>query len=84
MSLIGMQDMQLTGQADPARAPVAERLHAGGGGGADPVGVVPVRLVRALGEVDLRTLRPGRAGPEPNPVAPPVTEAFKTISIDAA
>jgi hypothetical protein len=83
VGLVGMQDVQLPGQADPPRAAVAERLHAGGGD-ADRVGVVPVRLERAGGEVHLEAFQAGRAGPQPDRVAPPAAGSFKTIGIDAA
>ena len=80
--LVGMQDVQLTGQADAARATVAERLYAGCGD-ADRVGVVPVRLERAVGQVHLRALQAGRPRPEPNRVAQ-AAGSFKTIGIDAS
>ena len=67
--LVGMQDVQLTGQADTARAAVAKGLHAGGRD-ADRVGVVPVRLERARGEVDLGALDAVRARSEPDRVRP--------------
>jgi len=80
MGLVGMQDVQLTGQTYTPRAAVAERLNAGRGD-ADRVGVVPVRLERAGGEVHLCALEAGRARPEPNRVAP-LAGSFKTIGID--
>ena len=82
MHLVGVEDVQLTGQADAAQAAVAEGLHAGGGD-ADRVGVVTVRLERAGGEIDLRPLEAGRPGTEPNRVPAPVAGSFKTIGIDA-
>ena len=53
--LVGMQDVQLTGQADTLRAAVTKDLHAGRRD-ADPVGVVPVRIEPARGDVDLCAL----------------------------
>jgi hypothetical protein len=81
--LVGVQDMELPGQADPARAAVAEGLHAGGGD-ADRVGVVPVRLERARGQVDLRPLQTRRPGPEADRVAPPAARWFKTTRVAVA
>jgi hypothetical protein len=45
-----MQDVQLTGHADTLRAAVTKDLHAGRRD-ADPVGVVPVRIEPARGDV---------------------------------
>jgi hypothetical protein len=83
VNLVGMEDVQLTGQADSARHAVPERLHAGGSD-ADRVEVVPVRLECEGGEVDLCALEAGRARPESNRVRPPVAGSFKTVRIDAA
>ena len=83
VGLVGVQDVQLAGQADPACAAVAERLHAGGGD-ADRVAVVPVRRVRRVREVHLGQLETGGAGPEPDRVAPPAAESFKTTGAGAA
>src|SRR5262249_53923194 len=79
VDLVGMEDVQLSGQAYAARTAVAERLHAGCGD-ADRVGVVPVRPERAGGEVHLRALEARRARAEANRVA----GSFKTIGIDAS
>lgn len=81
--LVGMQDRQLAGQADAPRAAVAERLHPGGGE-ADRIGVVPVRLERAGGQVHLGALEADRARSEPNRVAPPAAGPLEAIDIDAA
>lgn len=83
MGLVGMQDLQLSGQTDTPRAAVAKRLHAGCGD-ADRVGVVSVRLEGAGGEVHLCAFEAGDVRPEPNRVAPSAAGSFKTIGIEAA
>ena len=65
--LVGMQDVQLTGQADTLRAAVAKALHAGRRD-ADPVGVVPVRIEPARREVDLGALDAVSARSKPDRV----------------
>ena len=60
--LVGIQEVQLAGQADVAPAPVAKGLHAGRGD-PDRVGVVPVRREPAGRKVHLRALEPGAPAP---------------------
>jgi hypothetical protein len=75
--------VHLAGQADPALAPVAERLHAAAGD-PDRVGVVPVRLEPAAGEEDLGGLDPRRRRAEPDRIPPQAAGSFKTIAIGAS
>ena len=89
--LVGVQDVELTGQADTARAAVAERLHTGDCD-ADRIGVVPVRLERGRTEAYLCTLDPVRPRAEPHRLRPagparvgPAARAagsFKTLGVD--
>src|SRR5256885_10869383 len=67
---IRMQDVELTRQADVARAAVVKHLHAGCRN-TDRVGVVPMRLECACGEGHLGAFDPLRARSEPDRVRPP-------------
>src|SRR5258708_15659409 len=67
---IRMQDVELTRQADAAQAAVVKRLHAGCRN-ADGVGVVPMRLELACGEVDLCAVDPLRTPSASDRVRPP-------------
>jgi hypothetical protein len=78
-----MQDVQLTGQADTLRAAVTKDLHAGRRD-ADPVGVVPVRIEPARGEVDLCALDAVSARSEPDRVRPSAAGSFKSADIDVS
>jgi hypothetical protein len=78
-----MQDVELTRQADAARAAVVKRLHAGCRN-SDGVGVVPMRLECACGEVDLGAFDPVRTRSEPDRVRPPGAGLFKTAGIDTS
>jgi hypothetical protein len=82
VDLVGMEHVQLPGQADAARAAVAERLHARGGD-ADGVRVVPVRREGQLGQVHLGALDAGRGRPEPDRLRPGGARSFKTVGIGA-
>src|ERR1700730_13854998 len=70
MRFIRMQDVELSRQAGAARAAVVKRLHAGCRN-SDRVGVVPMRLECAIGEVDLGAFDPVRTRSEPDRVRPP-------------
>src|SRR2546428_14072642 len=75
-----MQDVELTRQADAARAAVVKGLHTGCRN-SDGVGVVPMRLECACGEIDLGAFDPVRARSEPDRVRPPGGELVKTAGI---
>jgi len=79
MELVGVQQMQLSRQADPAGAAVAELLDAGCG---DPerVGVVAVEREGRTGEARLDALDPRGARPDPDRVA----RSFKTAGVGPA
>jgi hypothetical protein len=81
--LVGVQEVQLAGQADVARAAVAERLHAGRRD-PDGVGVVPVGREPAGREPHLGALEARSPGAEPDPVLPLAARSFKTIPVDPA
>src|SRR5260221_1904632 len=77
MGVARVKDVQLAGQANPAFAPVAERLHASERD-PDPVGVVLVRLVGPRRQADLRPLQAGATGPQVHPDRRPAAGSFKT------
>jgi hypothetical protein len=83
MCLVGMQDVELTGEAHSSRPAVAKSLHAGRRD-SDCIGVVPVWLEPTRRKVHLRALDTGRAGSEPDPVRPSVAGSFKTVDVDAS
>src|SRR5258708_2754684 len=80
---IRMQDVELTRQADVARAAVVKRLHAGCRN-SDRVGVVPMRLEFACGEADLGAFDPVQTPSEPDRVRPPGAGLFKPAGIDTS
>jgi len=82
MQFVGMQHVQLARQADAAGAAVAKSLDAGRGD-ADRVGVVPVRLEGAGGQVHLRALDAVGTRSEPDRVGTQAAGPFKTIDIHA-
>src|SRR6184192_3175318 len=82
-SSVAMEHVKLTGQANTARTAVMERLHPGGGD-ADRIRVVAVRLEEMGGEIDLCALDPARSRSEPDRVWGPAAGSFKTAGADAA
>jgi hypothetical protein len=81
VNLVGMQKMQLPGEAQPPRSAVAEELHPAR---RDPhrVGVVAVRLERAAAEERLDALDPCAARPDPDRVAAHPARSFKTAGVN--
>jgi hypothetical protein len=75
--------VELTRQADAARAAVVKGLHTGCRN-SDGVGVVPMRLECACGEVHLGAFDPVRTRSEPDRVRPPGAGLFKTAGIDTS
>src|SRR5258708_6712518 len=80
---IRMQDVELTRQADAAQAAVVKRLHAGCRN-ADGVGVVPMRVDLACGEVDVCAFDPVRTRSESDRGRPRGAGLFKTAGIDTS
>jgi hypothetical protein len=78
VQLVRVEQMELSGQADAARAAIAELLHAGR---RDPerVGVVTVKRERPAAEVRLDSLDAGRARPDADRVA--TARSFKTAGV---
>ena len=82
MYLVGMQDVALTREADPSRAPVPERLHARQRN-ADRIGVVAVRRKRLSDEARFQPLDPRAAVANPDAIERAFALAFKMVRASA-